>query len=92
MVVTCADFPETLKQLGIRKGKEVQPFAIRTLFARTIFRSSEKCSPAETKKVDVNTTMSSCELGLNDNVKKFLEFDSKIAESANESGYSQADV
>ena len=36
--------------------------------------------------------MSSCELGLNDNVKKFLEFDSKIAESANESGYSQADV
>ena len=36
--------------------------------------------------------MLSCKLELNDNVKKFWEFDSKIAENANESGYSQEDV
>ena len=57
-----------------------------------IFGCSKKCSPTETPKGAVNTTMLSSELKLNDNVKNFWEFDSKIAESANGSGYSQEDV
>ena len=36
--------------------------------------------------------MLSSELELNDNVKKFLRFDSKISGSANERSYSQEDV
>ena len=43
-------------------------------------------------KSKINTTMLSRKFELNDNVKKFWEFNSKIAESANESGYSQEDV
>ena len=69
-----------------------EPLPINTPFGWTIFGSSEKCFPTETKKAAVNITMLSSELELNDNVKKFWEFDSKIAESANESGYSQEDV
>ena len=53
-----------------------------------IFGSSKKCYPTETKKAAVNTKMLSSELELNDNVKKFCEFNSKIDESANESNYS----
>ena len=92
MVVIGANVPEAFKQLDIRKAKEGQPLAMQTPFGWTIVGSSKKCSPTETKKVAVNTTMLSCKLELNDNVKKFWEFDSKIAENANESGYSQEDV
>ena len=92
MVVIGADVPEAFVQLDIRNGKEDQPLAIWTLFGWKIFGSSKRCSPKETKTVAINTTMLSCELELYENVKKFWEFDSKIAESANESGYSQEDV
>ena len=91
IVVTGADVPETFTQLDIRKRKEGQPLAIQTPFGWTIFGGSKKCSPTKTKKVADNTTLSS-ELELNDNVKKFWEFGSRIAESANESGYSHKDV
>ena len=71
MVVISADVPEVFIQLDIRKGKEGQPLAIQSLFGWKIFGSSKKCSPTETKKVALNTTMLSCALELNDNVKKF---------------------
>ena len=58
-------------QLSIRKGKESQPLAIQTPFGWMIFGCSKKCSPTETPKGAVNTTMLSSELKLNDNVKNF---------------------
>ena len=51
MVVISADVPEAFIQLDIRKVKEDQPLAIRTPFKCTIFGSSKKRSPAETKEV-----------------------------------------
>ena len=70
MVVIAANVPEAFIQLDIRKGKEGQPLAIRIPFGWTIFGSSKKCCPAETKKVAVCTAMLSCELELNDNVNE----------------------
>ena len=51
MVVISADVPEAFIQLDIRKVKEGQPLAIRTPFEWTIFGSSKKLSPAETKEM-----------------------------------------
>ena len=62
MVVIGADVPEAFIQLDIRTGKEGEPLAIWITFGWIIFGSSKKCSPEETKKVAVNTTMLSCEL------------------------------
>ena len=92
MVVSDVNVPEDFIQLDIRKGKEDQPLAIQTPFLWAIFGSSKKYSPTETKKVAVNTIMLTSKLELNDNVKTFWEFESKIAESINESDYSQDDV
>ena len=47
----------------------------------TIYGSSKKCSTTETKKTAGNTKLSS-ELDSNDDVMKFWNFESKIAESA----------
>ena len=86
MEVICADVPEVFIQLDIWKGKEGEPLTIKTPFCWKIFESSKKCSATETKKVVVNTTI------IKWTWVEWWELDSMIAESVNESCYSQKDV
>ena len=90
-LVTGVDVPEAFIQRDIKKGGDGQPLLIKTPFDWSIFGNNRNAELDVQSKVVVNTALTK-DAELNENLKKFWEYDSKIELTGSKAGLWQNDI